>query len=325
MRYLFVLAIVVAACGNDSGRRNDDLGLDAPEYGFQVVTPEIEVLPGEEITTCYYFRVPTTEDMVIKRWHSVMTEGSHHLIFMTTELDVKPPGHVSAKDCGFATSNPANLPPWMYTAQTPEEELTLPSDDGTGLPIGQEIRAGTPGYFQMHYVNPSDAPLKVRVALNAEAYPPGTAYTKTATFITYNADISIPPNAVNDVERQTCDTPGDVNFWLLSTHAHKQAVKTVIKNGMPDSTNIAFESTDWAHPGIKQWMGSPFYTFPSGKMTFECTYVNLGDNAGRTITAGDSAVTDEMCMAGGYYFPAVSRMLCYCDSRIGDGCQTVEF
>jgi hypothetical protein len=46
----------------------------------------------------------------------------------------------------------------------------------------------------------------------------------------------------------------------MSTHAHKQAVKTTVKNGTVASTNIAFESTDWEHPGGVKWMATPFYT-----------------------------------------------------------------
>lgn len=70
---------------------------------------------------------------------------------------------------------------------------------------------------------------------------------------------------------------------------------------------MVFSSNDWEHPGTQLFSAPEFYRFASGELTWECTYNNTGDNAGRTVTAGQSAKTDEMCMATGYYFPAGPR------------------
>ncbi len=316
--FAFVLVTATAACnGGDTGTTGDDTTtpdasvIDPPARGFQVTSPEITIEPGQEITYCYYFRTPNTENMVIKKWVSSMSPGSHHLIMFTTTSDVQPPGTVSASQCGIGGASAQNLPAWMFAAQTPTAELALPTDDGAGKPLGQEIKAGTPAYVQMHYLNATDAQIKVHVTINAEAYDVGAVYTPTAPYITFNGNISIAPGATNDTETQTCATPPGTKFWLVSTHAHKQAVKTEVKNGMPTSTDVAFTSTDWEHPGTKAWMATPFYTFSGDKLTYTCTYNNTGSNAGRTITTGDSAQTDEMCMATGYYFPAPKSRICY--------------
>jgi hypothetical protein len=246
--------------------------------------------------------------MVIKKWSSVMTPGSHHMIMYSTATDAKPVGTLTTDDCGgFGTQD---LPSWTYAAQTPTNEIALPSDDGTGKPLGQEITAGTPAYFQMHYLNATDAPLAAHVTLNAEAYDAGVAYTRTAAYVTYNSNITIQPHETNHLVSQTCSTPANAKFWLLSTHAHKQAIKTAVKDGMPASTAIAFTSTDWEHPGAMMFAAAPFYTFASGKLTYECTYDNTGDNAGTTVVDGPSAATNEMCMATGYYFPATKPLIC---------------
>ena len=94
----------------------------------------------------------------------------------------------------------------------------------------------------------------------------------------------------------------------MSTHAHKQAVHTEVRDGMPTSTDIVFQSDDWEHPGVKTWMDTPFFTFASGKITYECTYDNPNSYE---IHTGDSAATDEMCMASGYVFPATKATICY--------------
>lgn len=307
--HLLVLLSLVTACGSDGTTTAPDAsGVEPPARGFQVVSPDVTIKPGEEVTYCYYFRTPNTETMVIKKWSSVMTPGSHHMIMYSTTGDAMPPGTISTATCGGFSG--ANVPSWTYSAQTPTSELALPTDDGTGLPLGQEIAAGTPAYFQMHYLNASDAPIKAHVTLNAEAYEAGVAYTRTAAYVTYNASINIAPHAIGDVESMTCSVPANIKFWMLSTHAHQQAVKTTVKDGMPASTAVPFTSTDWEHPGATMWMAPPFYAFSTSKLTYECTYNNTGPNADSTVMSGPSAVTNEMCMATGYYFPATKPLVC---------------
>ena len=314
-RVILIFVATVAACGGDTMMGNsapDAAGGSGdpppPARGFQVMSPSVTIMPGQEITYCYYFHTPNTETMVIKKWSSVMTPGSHHMIMYSTATDAMPPGTLSMASCGGFGATDA--PSWTYSAQTPTNELALPTDDGTGLPLGQEITAGTPAYFQMHYLNATDAPIQAHVTLNAEAYDAGVPYTKTAPYVTYNAKISIPPHAVGVVESMTCSVPANLKFWLLSTHAHQQAVQTTIKDGPSTSTTIPFTSTDWQHPGTAMWMTSPFYTFSTNQLTYECTYNNTGPNADTTVVDGPSAVTNEMCMATGYFFPATKPLLC---------------
>ncbi|MBA3460531.1 MAG: hypothetical protein H0T46_11250 [Deltaproteobacteria bacterium] len=316
------LAIGLLACtssGGGGGGGDDTQEPDAgvtdpppPARGFQIKTPEITIMPGQEITYCYYLKTPNTEDMVVKKWSSVMTPGSHHMILFTTGSLGMPEGTVSASQCGIGGASAQSLPAWIYAASQEVAELALPADDGAGKPLGQVITAGKPAYVQMHYVNPSDDPLKVRVTINAEAFEATAAYTPTAPYITFNGSIMIPMNAVGHVETQTCTTPANTRFWQMSTHAHKQAVKTEVKSGPASSTTTVFSSTDWEHPGSQFWMTpTTFHAFDQNKLTFSCTYNNTGLNAGRVIKTGDSAQSDEMCMATGYYFPATSSKICY--------------
>ena len=311
---------LLAACGGDSTIDNPalpDSGGGLPTVpAFSVTSKEVTIDPGQEITYCYYFRTPNTEPVAVHRWTSSMTPGSHHMIMFTTRTDVKPPGTIDSINCGFG-GDVQNMPSWTYATQVPEDTLALPTDDGTGKPLAQLIPPNTPAFFQMHYLNATDQPLTVSVTVSAEALAPELEYTATAPYITYNADITIPGETINMTFSKTCDTPANATFWMMSTHAHKRARKTVVKNGMPTSTKIAFESTDWEHPGAKAWMATPFYTFDGDKLTYECTYDNPST---KTIYDGDSAEINEMCMATGYYFvpgrTTLPPALCYCPSGI---------
>ena len=297
------LAILLAACGGSE----PNLGSDAnppPARGFQIISPDVMIAKGQEITLCYYFRTPNTEEMAIKAWSSVMTPGSHHMIFYTTSNDVMPPGTVSPTGCGGFSST--NIPSWTYAAQTPMADEQLPTDDGAGKPLAQKIAPNTPGYFQMHYLNLTDQDIQAHVTLDAIALDANAPYTPTSPYITYNSQISIPPGATNDVESMTCNVPAGIKFWSMSTHAHKQAIETQVLDG----ANAIFTSMDWEHPGAHTWDTSPFYTFASGKLTYQCTYNNTGTNSTTTVVSGPSAQTNEMCMAIGYYFPATKSLVC---------------
>lgn len=307
MRICFALVIAIAACGGNSGGDDDNPPADAgedppPANGFRIVTPDITINPGEEITYCYYFRTPNTKTMAIKHWKSNMTPGSHHMIYFGTTSDAGTPGTYSSNCAGFGTQGGGTV--WTYAAQNPQAEIALPVDDGTGKPLAQEILANSAGFFQMHYLNATDQPIQAHVTLDATALDDGTAYTKTAAFVTYNSMINIPAGATNDVESLTCNVPAGAKFWLMSTHAHKRAIKTAVKDGGTEM----FASTDWEHPGAATFMTpSEFYTFSTNRITYECTYNNP---TGNVIRSGDSADTDEMCMASGYFFPATGPRFC---------------
>jgi hypothetical protein len=319
MRTSLFACVFLFACGGGGGTSDMNMGddqppgpdsgmIDPPLRGFQLISPPQVIMPLQEITYCYYFRTPNTDAMAINKWASAMTPGSHHLIMFTTgTTDLMPPGTVSATNCG-GFGGGTNPPSWTYSAQTAMSSLSLPTDDGAGKPLAIDIAPNTAGFIQMHYYNPTDAPITANVTVNAEALPAATAFTKTAAYVTYNGSISIPPGATNDVEEKACNAPAGAKFWLMSTHAHKQAIKTEILDG----TTVVFTSNDWEHPGAQTWMASPFHTFASGKVTYRCTYNNTTPpNSSRTITDGDSAATDEMCMASGYFFPATKSLACY--------------
>jgi hypothetical protein len=269
---------------------------------FTITSPDITLTAGQEATYCYYFHTTNTETVAINKWISTLAPGSHHMIMFLNPGGAQPADGTIDQNCGFGGAGRAkNLPVWTYATQTEYQEEDLPSDDGAGKPLAQNIAPNSAGYLQMHYLNASPNMITAHVDLKAYALAAGTAYTETEAFVTYNNDISIPPNAVNFTVTASCPVPA-TKFWTLSTHSHKQSVATTVMDG----TNTIFSSTDWQHPGSTNWNAPSFYTFGATNLTWQCTYDNTGSNAGSTVVAGPSAQTNEMCMATGYYFPATA-------------------
>lgn len=295
MRAFVLFVTVLAACTSDT---TDDKPTVTTTLAFEVKSGDVVLQPGEETTKCFYFHTTNTEEVQVAKWVSDMTPGSHHMIAFSS-LGTQP-ADGTVDDC-----DGADAPVPFFGTQVPHEELVFPTDDGSGKPLAQTIAANTAGFFQMHYLNTTDEPMTVNVTLSAYGLPTGTEFTRTDLFATYNNDISIPPGATNYKVSATCEM-FDKKFWQMSSHAHKQAIGTTVLDG----TTPVFNSTDWEHPGSKRWENPTFYQFQAPTITWECTYNNTGDNATRTVRSGQSAQTNEMCMATGYYFPAVGPRGC---------------
>lgn len=307
------LALLLAACGGDMARTGGDDGngspdaggggtmLPPPTLGFQVVSPSLVIPRGTEITYCYYFKTPNTALLPIKSWKSHMTAGSHHMILYFTRTEEQPAGTVTTSNCGGGGGG-LNAPVWTYASQVQDQEFTLPGDDGGGLPLAQNVPAGQPAYIQMHYLNATDADLTVHVELNANAYAGGVAVRGAAPYITYNTNISIPAAQGSTATAMgSCTVSPTLKFFTISTHCHKQGVHTYVKDGGA----MVFESTDWEHPGDRTWAASPFFSFATGKLSYQCDYLNAAGTSA-PIVDGPSAATNEMCMAVGYYFDPAS-------------------
>lgn len=274
--------------------------------GFQVQTPEIAVAPGEDTTYCYFFRAPNTDTLGIRRWASTMSAGMHHLIVYATydsgwnPAERQPPGTLTQGSCGLFDGGLAG---WVYAAHETAQELVLPPDDGAGSPVAVELLPNQPLVLQMYILNTSVDPLTTSARVEAEALAPSTEFTRTATYVTTNVSLSIPPNAVGYTAEETCAAPPAVKFWWLSTRTHHFATSATVRD---DATTLLV-TTDWEHPTQATYDPPGFHAFSASGLTYECVYNNP---TGSTIHSGDSESTDEVCMAIGYFFPATRPMLC---------------
>lgn len=289
-----VLVLCAACAASPEETLPEGSELPAPEHGFQISSPLLELRPGTESTYCYYFRMPNTETVGVKQWRSLMTPGSHHMILYFTSTELAPEGTLTSKGCG------GGLGVWAYAAQTPEQTFTMPPQ------VGMTVEAGQPAFLQMHYLNATDHPRQVRVNLNAETYAAAETYTPASAYVTYNSNISVPPGTPAAPGTASagglCTVSPDAKFFSLSTHVHKQGTRTQVLDG----ATMVFEATDWEHPGARTFE-APYYSFGSGGLNYRCEYKNP---TSRVIADGDSAELDEMCMAIGYFFPAQKAIFC---------------
>ena len=302
------LAIVVAAsggCSSDSmpgGSPDPDAGgggggADArpqPAHGFRLETPEIVLAPGDEKTFCYYTSLANEAQVGIKRWSSTMTEGSHHLIVYFTQSPGEADGTLT-EDCGIGASL-SNVPIWAYASSQPEADFPMP--DG----VGMTAEAHQALFVQLHYLNSSDSELHAHAMIDGETFAEGETFQHAFAYVTYNTEIDIAAGQDGSAGG-SCDVPSTAKFFSLSTHAHRFNTRATVSDG----DTMLVETLDWEHPTVASWDTEPFYSF-SGPLNYRCEYHNFSD---MRVTEGDSARTNEMCMAVGYFFPASAPIFCF--------------
>jgi len=238
--------VVGAACGGGGGGGDGgdddvpdvDAGTNPPAEGFRIQSPSITIEPGQEVTYCYYTTLNLPRTMGVKRWSSVMTPGSHHLIVFFQNHG-KADGTID-QDCGGVGGSVSNLPVWTYSAQTPTNEAVMPAG------IGMQVNQGQQAYVQMHYFNSGDAPLEANVTIDAEAYAAAESFTPAAAYVTYNTNINVPANSTG-MAQGSCNVPAGAKFFTMSTHAHKHATLTRVTDG----GSMVFKSTQWEPPGAR--------------------------------------------------------------------------
>jgi hypothetical protein len=277
------------------GSGGDPSILPPPETGkgIQIATPEFVLRPGDEVFRCYHVEVPADAEVNVAKFVSKMATGSHHFILYQAATAAQPNGTLQTRGCAGGLSSQ-----WVYASGSPDSHLTMPQ--GVAMPF----KARQPLQFDMHYINTTTSDLRAKVVLNLE-YAQGT-FQKAASLISFNRSINIPPNGTQTVSG-TCTPPPGAKFFVMSTHTHKYATLAEIRRGSATGEQLV-HTTDWEHPDVALYDAPNFLTFGANeRLYYSCTYNNPTTN---TITVGESAERNEMCMAVSYYFPAASGGSC---------------
>jgi hypothetical protein len=191
--------------------------------------------------------------------------------------------------------------------------------DGVGLPFA----AATNIVLNMHFINPGTTTLYPKVKLNI-LLATNVQY-KAASMVSFNVGINVPPATASGPGTQTVSgtcsgLPAGTKFFTMSTHTHKHATAAVINfvsggasqeivhtGSSPTYPAVQQQGTgtDWEHPGVALWNAPDYLTVNAGdSFTYSCTYENQDPTT--AVRVGETAASNEMCMAVGYYFPAAT-------------------
>ena len=273
-----------------------DLAPPASADGFQFVlnSGQVTIQPNQEAYYCLYKTIPGNASIQVGAFQSWMSTGaSHH--FITYEAS-----SASNADGTLTTPCPGVAGKWVYATSVSGQIIELKMPDNVGL----SMNAGTQLVLNMHFVNPNSTPISPVVKLNV-LYAKNVQY-QAATMVSFNASIDVPPATAAGPGTQTvqgtCTAPVGSKFFAITSHTHKHATVTKVNYVSGGQVTNVVDTTDWESPDVGLFYAPDFLTVKSGdSFTYSCSYSNTTSQA---VLVGETAATNEMCMAIGYYFPA---------------------
>ena len=298
---------IVLPSGGDAGTPSG-AGVLAPAIPGKPPTPlpdivfemESTVDPGGEALMCIYAQMPTDRGVIaVPSAESVFTPGSHHMLAYRSDLTSIPSGQTGVWNCADGS--------WMvhqrgsyYEAQQPVSRRDLPPG------VAHRFQPGEVVIMQTHYLNPGTDPLDAHAQLTLHTVDVSTVPNEAGSLIWSDINIYVPPGA-RSRSTMKCPLPTDIHPALLWSHMHKQGsnfVATTDDDAAADMLGTLYSENDWAEPQPRAYPYDPPATLHAGThVTFSCDFANPNSY---TLTFGQSAETNEMCILHGMYWPRMS-------------------
>jgi hypothetical protein len=269
----------------------DGAPVDNPEIDYtntQTITmATFQVPAGEEVYYCQTFADPWSDQVDIKTYELSMSTGSHHMFAFYQE------GATTASSATPCPAGGLTFGAFTFTSQTPHVTQTYPATIGATIPQGY-------GFNMMaHYLNTTSDTLSAVVSLTMYVAKPNVVTNHAGVIFLNNVSISV---AATGQPVQTTDTytlPQDVNILTASSHMHKYATNFI---ATASSGQTLYSTTLWDNPTPATY--SPPLVLTSGTtITWTCTDVNT---TGTTLTFGESATANVMCIDVNIFYPVQS-------------------
>jgi hypothetical protein len=299
-----VLAIAGCSGGHDgspaapAGSGGDAGGQLAPG-DYQASFGPIDLPAGYETTECIVQSLGNTEDVVIQGLDSTLRPGSHHLIVYLTNQSPSSTPVTCMPFTGLVLGTDTPL------ALITKEHVTFQFPSG----IAQEVPAGASVKVEAHYINATSSDLQGYGQVVFHTVPRATAPAyQAADFLFWGTtQFSIPANGSYSTGPIFQVGPAGAHYFLATTHQHRLGTRAQIWGSASagDLSHPITDDHDWSNPSWQ--LLSPTFDFDgTNGLTFQCDWTNTTTT---TVTFGESAL-DEMCFAGGYYYPSQGMHFC---------------
>jgi hypothetical protein len=279
------------------GGNSQDLEPPASGTGFQIVTKEWVVLPGQEVFNCYYASSPVDAVVKVNRFVSKMVSaGQQRFTLYRDNGGTTPEGTLLDRGCtsGFGGRD------WLLA--TSQRDYDFPMPNGVAMTLGPRERIK----FDTHYLNSGPQPVTVKIAVNLY-FTSGTTQEAQA-LVSFHLGIRVPANGGTQTVSETCTPGAGARFFSMSTHTHQHATQALLRRQNGSPAEIFVQTDDWQRPDEKRWLVEPFATFAAGeKFVYSCSYRNPLQGV---MTVGTAFSSNEQCMAITYFFPASAAGSC---------------
>jgi hypothetical protein len=253
----------------------------------------LQVEPGGQRTVCTTKHLNNATEVKVKNVRGHISGGSHHFIVDRDPTDVPIDGVV---ECFGLSGTDATR---VLIAEKPETLFAMPQG------VGFTLRPNQPLTTELHYFNPTDAPIDIEAIIEFElAEGEEAANMKEASMVfAGNTSIFLPAGMPGEVEffMPMPGAPGaPAKMFALTSHTHSLGVRATIErvvDAFAAPGEQLHESLSWAEPPMTEFMPEVEFTGTDG-LRLKCEYLNDREV---DVTFG-TAVQDEMCFMWLYYY-----------------------
>lgn len=290
------LGATLAGCGSSAS--TPDAMPDAPGHTATLQMPSVALAPGQETTLCVVVPLGNETPQMLRRVHSVIASGSHHLIVY--RVPATTPAQLTPTPCEPFADVTAGISP-VIIAESPDSEVVYP--DNVGLPV----EAHQMMKLEEHFINAGDTTLHSRGTVDFTLIDPDPDVVAANLLFWGPERFEIKPHATGSADLAHA-VPAGVKVFGLTTHEHHFGTLATIELATSASAagNELYRNTDWEHPPLKTF--DPPLTFDGTQwLRLHCSWFNTSS---APVHFGLSAVTDEMCFFWAYYYPSQGFQVC---------------
>ena len=310
MKQLLLIPLLALAGCASSGNSGS-----SPEFQHDLVlSMALTVPPHQELHTCQLATLPNTTDVDAISFSHEYSLGSHHFLVIQTDLDTIPADLSGQYDCTFGNEPiMQHARGVVYGAQTPSGHFPLP----TG--VGYHFKAGQVVILQAHYLNTTAQPINATLHFGIDVGNPAEIQQQAGYLFFYDPLIYLPAHG-SAASGISCNVPSDMNIISASTHYHQRGtgMRVWLDGGGMPAAQPFYQTHDWQHSAD---FHGPLDVPAGSRLRFQCDYEN-GDPT--DVFEGPNAMTSEMCVFGGLYYPKLTDSFDNCEalSIVGTGNST---
>jgi Copper type II ascorbate-dependent monooxygenase, C-terminal domain len=273
-------------------------GMDPATTTLTATMGPFTIQPGEEAVKCVVLNLGNPATAFVRRFRTKLEQGSHHMIVYTS-TEAENPVPFDCQSFGVTGGSA------IFIAQQPHSELVFPKDP-SGVPVGLELTPNQLLRLEMHYINPTNAPLDVVGTAEMDVLPEASQVIKSGFAFEGQLGIPVIP-AFGEADtgiRFQQGIPG-THIFALTTHQHHLGteMKIWLAADENDTSHLVADGLSWSDPPLVSF--DPPLDFPAGPnpgFTYDCHW----KNPTASPVTGGLAANDEMCFFWHYYYPAVT-------------------
>jgi hypothetical protein len=291
------LGVLLAGCSSSSS--TPDATPDPAGNAATLKMPSVSLAPAQETTMCVTLAMSNDTPRMLRRIHSAIAVGSHHLI--AYRVPAGTPQQLTPTPCQPFADITNGISP-VLIAESADAEVVYP--DGVGLPI----EAHQMMKLEEHFINVTDAALESTGTVELTLADPDPSLTAADLLFWGPSDFQpISPHAAGSADFGHAVSAG-VKVFGLTTHEHHYgtlATVSLAANAQATATEL-YRNTDWEHPPLKAF-DPPMVFDGTQELRLHCEWFNT---SGAPVPPGLSAVTNEMCFFWAYYYPSQGFQVC---------------